>query len=108
MVTAKQRMKGHAAAKPTMDELLATRERMNRASLQFLKIDLETALTFAKIARETSDEWRMKRNRQAARKAYDTMMHLVPKVDVNADDRRVLSRGLVQLKSELSALGEIF
>ena len=36
-----------------MDELLASREQMNRVSTEFLKVDLKTALTFVKIARQT-------------------------------------------------------
>ena len=45
------KQRGHAAAKPTVDEWLASVDRMNRASAEFLKIDLDTALTFLQIAR---------------------------------------------------------
>ena len=99
-------MKGHAAPRPTVDQLLASRERMNRASVDFLKIDLETALTFLKIARQAQDSARKERNRRAARKAYETVAKLVGKVELNDEDRRILIDGLQQLQKELEALGE--
>ena len=77
-------MRGHAAPKPTVDDLLASRERMNRASAEFLKIDLETALTFVKIARQSRDDVRKKRNCKAARRAYETVLRLINKVELNA------------------------
>lgn len=39
-----------------MDEPLVTREQANRTSANFLKTDLQTALTFTKIAGETDDD----------------------------------------------------
>jgi hypothetical protein len=97
-----------AVPKPTMDELLESRERLIRTSVEFLKIDLATAFTFVKIANETRDDARKKRNRAAARKAYDTMKHLMRKVEMNDGDSRSLQRGLARLKSELQDLGETF
>ena len=91
-----------------MDELLATRDRVNRASTDFLKVDLETALTFVKFAHDSQDDWRKKRNCRAARKAYDTILRLVKKVDLTANDGLVLKHGLDRLKSELETLGETF
>ena len=108
MTARKQRKAGLAAAKPTMDELLASRERMNRVSVDFLKTDLETALTFVKIARQTRDDLRRKRNCRAARKAYDTVAKLVTKVELSAENGRVVRLGLAELKKELEALGEAF
>lgn len=101
-------MSGHAAARPTVDELLASRERMNRASSEFLKIDLETALTFLKIARDTNDRARKERNCRAARKAYDTVAKLVAKVKLNSEDERIVTEGLQKLQKELEALGAQF
>jgi len=101
-------MKGHTAKKPTMDELAASRERMNRASVDFLKIDLETALTFAEIARTSTDPFRKKRNLQAARKAYNAIVHLAQKVDLRSSDSAFLEKRLAQLKRELTVLGETF
>jgi hypothetical protein len=101
-------MIGHPARKPTVDELLATRDRMNRARADFLKVDLETALTFVKIAHTTDDEFRKERNCRAARKAYETVVRLQKKVDLTTNDGLALKRGLDRLKSELERLGETF
>jgi hypothetical protein len=107
-VVSRKRQRGYAAPKPTVNDLLASRERMNRASAEFLKIDLQTALTFVKIAQETRDEIRRKRNCVAARKAYETVMRLVPKVELNAQDAQVVTLGLNKLRSDLEGLGEAF
>lgn len=98
-------MKGHAAARPTVDEWLASLERLKRASAEFLKIDLETALTFLKIARETSDDLRKSRNTSAAEKAYHTVLRLASKTEMRSDDRRIVTKRLEQVRSELEALG---
>lgn len=108
MVSTRQRTAGHAAPKPTIDELLASRERMNRASAEFLKIDLETALTFVDSSRQTRDAFRKKRNCQAARKAYDTVVRLISRVNLTANDTLVVNRRLELLKAELEDLGETF
>lgn len=91
-----------------MDELLAARERMNRASVEFLKTDLETALTFVQIARQTTDASRRRRTCRAARKAYDTLERFVRKVDLSAENGQHLTLGLKRLRYELEGLGEVF
>lgn len=108
MASPRPRTRGHAAPKPTVDELLASRERTNRASAEFLKIDLETALTFVDSSRLTHDVFRKKRNCQAARKAYDTVVRLISKVDLAAHDRLLVKQRLERLKTELEELGETF
>jgi phosphoenolpyruvate carboxylase len=89
-------------------EVEATLDRINRASTEFLKIDLETALTFTNIARQTSDISRRERNCLAARKAYDAVERLVQKVDLNKQDKNTIKKGMQQLKTELEALGQTF
>ncbi len=105
MAARKQRTCGHPASRPTVDELLATRARMNRASAEFLKIDIQTALTFAKIARQTFDNPRKERSTFAAKRAYETILRLAKKIDMSRNDQRVVTEGLEQLRSELQALG---
>jgi hypothetical protein len=104
----KQLTWGYAAPKPTIYELLASRERMNRVSVDFLKIDLEIALTFARIAGQTRENSRRKGNCRSARRAYDNVVNLIQKVDLNSGDCQALQRKLAQLKTELEALGERF
>lgn len=101
-------MRGHAKAPPTIAEMLESRKDLLRASRDFLKIDLETALIFAKSARETTDNSRRKRNVLAARKAYNVLTKLSSKVDLSLSDKALMKRGLNRLKAELEQLGEIF
>ena len=108
MVSRKQRPGGRAAVKPTVDEFIASRERMNRASTEFLKIDLETALTFLRIARQTTDGVRKRRNLSSARRAYETVLKLTKKIDLALEDRRIVVGGLERLRSELEHMGEVF
>lgn len=103
-----KREPNYAAPKPTMAELLLHEQEFNHVSVDFLKIDMATALTFAGIAQQTDDVVKKRRNQRAARKAYDTVRKLAQKVELNHDDADVLSSGLARLKSELLALGETF
>lgn len=98
--------RGHAAAKPTVDEILASKSRVNKVSTDFLKLDLQTALTFTGLALETDDGLKKERNRRAARKAYDTILHLIDRVTLTDDQAEFFEKNLVQLKSDLVKLGE--
>jgi len=89
-----------------MDELLATRNRLNRASADFLKVDVQTALTFTGIALQATDPVKRQRNQRSARNAYDTVLRLIGKVQLSESDARVLGSNLERLKSELRELGE--
>ena len=97
-----------SAPKPTFDELLAGREEANRANTNFLKVDADTALTFTDIALSTEDPVKKRRNVRSARRAYDTVMRLIEKVDLSDSDGRILGAKLLSLKARLDALGEIF
>jgi hypothetical protein len=104
-----QRVKSrYATAKPTIDEILAAVARHNKTSTDFLKTDIETALTFAGIARAAQSSEDRARNLRAARKAYDTVVRLVDRVELSDHDARILGRSLARLKSELRGLGEEF
>jgi len=98
---------GCAAAKITFDEILASRDRMNRTSMDFLRIDLDTALTFSSVALQTDDMSKKHRNQRAARRAYDTVLRLIKKVTLTDAEARVFAQSLGRLKSDLENLGEI-
>jgi hypothetical protein len=98
----------YAAPKPTVAELLLQEREVNHVSVDFLKIDVATALTFVGIARETKDAGKKRRNQTVARKAYDTVQKFAKRVDLTQDDVQVLSSGMKRLKSELKTLGETF
>ena len=95
-------------AKREFSDLLASAEKFNRVSTDFLKVDVQTALTFSKIALETNDSVKKHRNQRSARKAYDTVVKLMKKVEPKEHDAQDLSSSLKRLKSELQSLGEVF
>jgi hypothetical protein len=91
-----------------VDELLASVARHNKTGTDFLKADLEAALTFADIARTAEDAEERERNRRAARRAYDTIVRLINKVELNSEDANVMRSKLARLKSDLSEMDETF
>lgn len=94
--------------KAITSELMSSLESMKRTGTQFLKIDLETALTFVKNARGAKDQVRRQRNIGFARKAYETVTELSQKMDLRPADADAINRTLQKLKGELAQLGEIF
>ena len=81
---------------------------MNSTSADFLRIDVDTALTFTQIALESDDQEKKDRNRKNARKAYNTIMHLRDKVEFSPSQDKYLSEKTELLKRDLIALGEKF
>jgi hypothetical protein len=107
---ARKRRYGHAAyedPESQIEQIHAARERMDRASVDFLKVDLQTALTFTGIALSSSDVVRKRRNCLAARKAYDVIQRLLKTVPLSDTQTRALNRDLRRLESELKSLGEV-
>jgi hypothetical protein len=97
-----------AAAKPTMDRLLAVNAEIHRTSVEFLKTDVQTALTFSGIALESDDDIKRRRNQKYARRSYDSIVRFLTKIPINEIDAEFLSSRLERLKSELEKLGESF
>ena len=74
---------------------------------EFLRVELETGLMFSRIAREARNQDKRDRNCAQARRAYDALLHFIPKIPKgNFVSSDILRRGLAQLKSELQHLGE--
>lgn len=99
-------LRGHAVPKPTVDQVLDTKSRFNKVSTDFLKLDLQTALTFTGLALHTDDGVKKQRNRRAARKAYDTILHLIDRVTLTDREAEFFEEKLGRLKSDLIELGE--
>jgi uncharacterized lipoprotein YehR (DUF1307 family) len=97
-----------AVAKPTVDEILTQANAVNRTGKDFLKLDVETALTFTSIALQTKDAARKQRNRQSARRAYDTVMRFLERVSLSDQEAEGLAVKLDRLKADLKTLGEVF
>lgn len=92
----------------SVDQYLCALEDANTASVNFLKIDLQTALTFSGMALRSSDPVRKRRNTRSARRAYDTIIRLRTNVHPKPADSDFLKSNLRLLKSDLCRLGETF
>jgi hypothetical protein len=80
----------------------------NTLKVDFITTDLEVALTFAEIARQTGDGAKAFRNRQNARKAYDFVLLYLGTASLSRSEQQVLKKKLAILKSTLLSLGESF
>lgn len=98
----------YGSLKPTFDELIVSLDELKHTSAEFLRTDVETALTFSAIALQTDDLSKKQRNCRNARKGYDTIRRLAGRVELSPDDEQFLSERLWRLKSELLQLGEVF
>lgn len=83
-------------------------ESFHRATLSFVKTELEVAETFADIALESDDGASLPRNRQNARKAYDTALRFPQRTPLTAVQDSEIGARLASLKSEPTELGEEF
>jgi hypothetical protein len=85
------------------------REALNRNKADFLKTDLDTALTFVDIASQAGLNLGKKlRNQANARRAYDTVLRFLKHATLNAEEDREIYDRLSRLKLALEKLGEVF
>jgi hypothetical protein len=92
-----------------MDRNLDLREDLNRNSYQLLRVDIDAALTFARIAAaaEAGSEKRT-RNKSNARNAYDSIQHLRKNVPMTEQQERELEVRVAELRGALKILGDSF
>lgn len=74
----------------------------------FVRKDLDAALTFAEIARQTGDRAKAMRNQRNARSGYDAIIRYIGTVNLNRVESENITRKLALLKSALLSLGESF
>lgn len=86
-----------------MDDIVFGTE---KAEMEFLRTELLAGLTFSRIARDSRDATKRGRNQANARKAYDSLVRYMPRVNLLKGDWQDFQSKLEQLKSELHALGE--
>lgn len=85
------------------------RNRLDRTGFSFLLNDTELALTLTRIAQDSErDSEKQVRNRNNARRAYDTITGLMSRMALTSEEEQELTTKLEQLKSELQLLGEQF
>ena len=78
----------------------------HRSETDFLRTEILTGLTMAKIALDSTHKSKRERNRANARKAYDAVVHFMRSSTLEGYEADEIKRGLAQLKSELMKLGE--
>ncbi len=83
-------------------------EKANRIKADLLRMDLETCVTFVKIARESVDKETVARNRRNARNAYDSVVHFMSTATLTKLEEENIKTKLDHLKSALADLGELF
>ncbi len=80
-----------------------------RTGFTFFIADIELAMTLVRIAAHSDEESEKKaRNRQNARRAYDTILRLSTAAVLNDEERAEVDEKLRQLKSSLEGIGERF
>ena len=75
--------------------------------ISFVDVELDTGLTFARLASTAKYEDRIERNQANARKAYDVAFRLIARVEFPETTTVELQAKLALLKSELQQLGEV-
>ena len=76
--------------------------------VEFLLVDLDTALTFMAIAETTGNEETRQRNYQNARIAYDSVLQLMQKVTLDNAQNEAIRKKLTLLRTRLEAVGQKF
>jgi len=77
-----------------------------RVEFAFLRTELHTGLTTAKIAATAKDDKKKQRNRTMARKAYDSALHFLRKSEITESEVAELKPQIEELRKALRELGE--
>ena len=89
-------------------QLTTTCQQSNAINAEFLKIDVQTALTFSGLALQSDNKEKTVRNRKNARRAYDTILHLSHRVTFTPGEEGYMQEMMSRLKNDLELLGEKF
>jgi hypothetical protein len=109
VIATKAELDGWVAAGPTRADSLpkgGPTDQANKIGAKFLQVDCDIAITFSGMALQTTDNDKKRRLIQTAHKAYDTIIWLRRRLELNDAERARLDAGLERLKSQLERLGE--
>ena len=81
---------------------------LSNIGFEFLRTDLDTALTFMNVADSTGDAEMQQRNHENARRAYDTVVRLKQNLSLDDTQNKELAEKLGVLKSRLQNAGQQF
>jgi hypothetical protein len=76
----------------------------DRAALTFLQIGVKTGLLLTDIALDANEEYRITRNRENARRAYESVRKFMSRIPVSDDDYSALQQKLQELEHRLRTL----
>jgi hypothetical protein len=101
------------ALPPDNHKLLAESRRLvstsQRKGAEFLLLDLDVGLKFARYASNAGrDKQKKARNQRTARRAYDAILHLSRRLKTTVEENRRITEKLTILERELEQLGEHF
>jgi hypothetical protein len=74
------------------------------ARAQFIRTEIETGLTFCRVACATSSPATRERNIKNARKALETAGEILQKAMLSANDKNLLAEGLMALSRSVEEL----
>ena len=80
-------------------------EQTEQNRFTFMRIDLDAALTLAKIAESTSDSRKRTRNEANARQALDTVVQLYHQSNLRGDQRNLIKKKIKEVRTALQRLG---
>lgn len=80
-------------------------QKSNRIGVQFLLAEVETGLTFLKVAATTSREEGRARNLQNAGEVYRTVQRLLPRVTPQPEEKRQIESKMVEIREGLLQAG---
>jgi hypothetical protein len=83
-------------------------EDLNKLKVDFIRTDLDIAVTFAQIASQTGESEKTIRSQRNARKGYDAVFLAISTAALTHFERENIRRKLESLKSALQKLGESF
>jgi len=75
--------------------------------LEFVRTDLETGITFSRLALDADDEDKRARNRANARKGYNTALRQWEKLLLTPAESAEIGAKFNHLKANLEKLGEV-
>jgi hypothetical protein len=81
-------------------------QQVDTAIQQFLVLEVDIGMTFAKSAVQAQSTGECLHNRRLARQAYDTGLRLLPRARFTEEDTRAYHRRLKQLRLALNRLGD--
>ena len=77
----------------------------NRAGINFVLTELETAMTFLSVAETTRNQDSAARNHDNARTAYESAIHYQGRLRFGEDEKKTFEDKLAELKRALLAAG---